>query len=420
MFVFLIAYVERTQLIRAKVPILRFKEKGRWEQKSRWCLFLVLFCFYNIKKSQKEAVIQLLPFLLFSVIWSLISMSTTQWASETHSCWEVMPMVSEDDTGYVRQQISSLVHVFGNVSLFSPALLTSLFPADLRIRPMIHVVKKWARHNQINDASKGTLSSYTLVLMVLHYLQSQYNHTQPRSGFLPSAALTYCQSHLVHVVFSTALKEPVLPSLQRDYPVSLHIFFPSLFLERCDCITLMLLNPITKTNKVCDILRHNLVSGLCPFVLCPHFQECFSTSMDIDSVPEGPKRIPPYISRNQSSLGELFLGFLAYYATNFRYLPPDITLQSLVFQIAPMVLLPAHFLAPIPYLLLLWPTSSPSPVLCFSSTHSVLHPLLWFHISGWRTWTGGTFGLTRHRYGVPRSLCLQCVLAWQATIAKLK
>lgn len=42
---------------------------------------------------------------------------------------------------------------------------------------MILVVKKWARYNNINDASKGTLSSYTLALMVLHYLQSQYSHT---------------------------------------------------------------------------------------------------------------------------------------------------------------------------------------------------------------------------------------------------
>lgn len=111
----------------------------------------------------------------------------------------------------------------GKFLFFSPAALTSFFPADLRIRPMIHVVKKWARYNQINDASKGTLSSYTLVLMVLHYLQSQYKHTQPRSVFFPCAVLTYCQSHLVLVVFSTALKEPVLPSLQRDYPVSPHI-----------------------------------------------------------------------------------------------------------------------------------------------------------------------------------------------------
>jgi len=43
--------------------------------------------------------------------------------------------------------------------------------------------------------------------------------------------------------------------------------------------------------------------------------------MDIDMVPEGPKHIPPFNSRNQSSLGELLLGFLRYYTTEFRYLP---------------------------------------------------------------------------------------------------
>lgn len=49
---------------------------------------------------------------------------------------------------------------------------------------MILVVKKWARYHRINDASKGTLSSYTLVLMVLHYLQSQYTHTHTHFFFL--------------------------------------------------------------------------------------------------------------------------------------------------------------------------------------------------------------------------------------------
>lgn len=112
-------------------------------------------------------------------------------------------------------------------------LLRSYAYADLRIRPIILVIKKWARHSQINDASKGTLSSYTLVLMVLHYLQT--------------------------------LKEPVLPSLQKDYP------------------------------------------------------ECFNPSMDLDLVPEGSKHIPPYISKNQSSLGDLLLGFLKYYAIDFRW-----------------------------------------------------------------------------------------------------
>ncbi|XP_008279697.1 poly(A) RNA polymerase GLD2 [Stegastes partitus] len=154
-----LSYVERTQLIRAKVPILRFRERG--------------------------------------------------------------------------SDLEFDLNINNTVGIRNTFLLRSYAYADLRIRPMILVIKKWARHNQINDASKGTLSSYTLVLMVLHYLQT--------------------------------LKEPVLPSLQRDYP------------------------------------------------------ECFSHFMEIDMVPEGPKRVPPYLSRNHSSLGELLLGFLRYYATEFRW-----------------------------------------------------------------------------------------------------
>ncbi|XP_031705063.1 poly(A) RNA polymerase GLD2 isoform X2 [Anarrhichthys ocellatus] len=154
-----LSYVEKTQLIRAKVPILKFREKG--------------------------------------------------------------------------SDLEFDLNINNTVGIRNTFLLRSYAYADLRIRPMILVVKKWARHNQINDASKGTLSSYTLVLMVLHYLQT--------------------------------LKEPVLPSLQRDYP------------------------------------------------------ECFYHLMDINMVPDGPKHIPRYISRNQSSLGELLLGFLKYYATDFRW-----------------------------------------------------------------------------------------------------
>ncbi|XP_026178249.1 poly(A) RNA polymerase GLD2 [Mastacembelus armatus] len=154
-----LSYVERTQLIRAKVPILRFREKG--------------------------------------------------------------------------SSLEFDLNVNNIVGIRNTFLLRSYAYADLRVRPMILVIKKWAQHKQINDASKGTLSSYTLVLMVLHYLQT--------------------------------LNEPVLPSLQCDYP------------------------------------------------------ECFNPLVDIDMVPEGSKHVPPYISRNHSSLGELLLGFLRYYATDFRW-----------------------------------------------------------------------------------------------------
>lgn len=152
-------YVDRTQLIRAKVPILRFKEKG--------------------------------------------------------------------------SNLEFDLNINNTVGIRNTFLLRSYTHADIRIRPIMLVIKKWARHCEINDASKGTLSSYTLALMVLHYLQT--------------------------------LKDPVLPSLQRDYP------------------------------------------------------NCFDPFMDLDFVPGAAQHIPRYISKNKFSLGELFLGFLRYYTLNFRW-----------------------------------------------------------------------------------------------------
>ncbi|XP_077378597.1 poly(A) RNA polymerase GLD2 isoform X2 [Festucalex cinctus] len=82
------------------------------------------------------------------------------------------------------------------VGIRNTFLLKSYAYAEPRIRPLILVIKKWAKHHQINDASQGTLSSYTLVLMVLHYLQT--------------------------------LEKPVLPSLQMDFP---ECFDPSLEID---------------------------------------------------------------------------------------------------------------------------------------------------------------------------------------------
>ena len=42
---------------------------------------------------------------------------------------------------------------------------------DWRIRPLVLKIKFWAQQADINDAKNYTLSSYTLTLMILHYLQ---------------------------------------------------------------------------------------------------------------------------------------------------------------------------------------------------------------------------------------------------------
>ncbi|KAK7933571.1 hypothetical protein WMY93_004467 [Mugilogobius chulae] len=125
------------------------------------------------------------------------------------------------------------LNVNNTVGIRNTFLLKSYTHADIRIRPLMLVIKKWARHCEINDASKGTLSSYTLALMALNYLQ--------------------------------IVRPPVLPSLQRDHP------------------------------------------------------SCFHPSLDLDMIPNGSQSVPSYKSKNKSSLGDLFLGFLKYYASTFRW-----------------------------------------------------------------------------------------------------
>ena len=59
---------------------------------------------------------------------------------------------------------------------------------DFRVRPLVLAVKWWAKENGINEARFQTLSSYTLSLMVIHFLQCE-------------------------------VSPPVLPCLQKSHPL---------------------------------------------------------------------------------------------------------------------------------------------------------------------------------------------------------
>ncbi|KFV63175.1 Poly(A) RNA polymerase GLD2, partial [Dryobates pubescens] len=135
-----------------------------------------------------------------------------------------------------RDKVSSMefdLNVNNVVGIRNTFLLRTYSCIEKRVRPLVIVVKKWASFHEINDASRGTLSSYSLVLMVLHYLQT--------------------------------LPEPILPSLQKNYPQS------------------------------------------------------FDPAMQLHLVHQVPHTIPPYISKNGSSLGDLLIGFFKYYATEFDW-----------------------------------------------------------------------------------------------------
>ncbi|XP_055636811.1 poly(A) RNA polymerase gld-2 homolog B-like isoform X2 [Toxorhynchites rutilus septentrionalis] len=57
------------------------------------------------------------------------------------------------------------------VGIRNTHLLHCYSQMDWRLRPLVLVVKLWAQHHNINDAKNMTISSYSLVLMVIHFLQ---------------------------------------------------------------------------------------------------------------------------------------------------------------------------------------------------------------------------------------------------------
>lgn len=62
-----------------------------------------------------------------------------------------------------------------SVGIRNTHLLRCYASLDWRLKPLVLIVKLWARSNNINDAKNMTISSYSLALMVIHFLQCKYN-----------------------------------------------------------------------------------------------------------------------------------------------------------------------------------------------------------------------------------------------------
>lgn len=84
-----------------------------------------------------------------------------------------------------------------------------IFTVDWRVRPLVLIVKLWAQCHNINNAKEMTISSYSLVLMVIHFLQCMY------------IAIVFISSYLIYYStlkykchFTGGVSPPVLPCLQ--------------------------------------------------------------------------------------------------------------------------------------------------------------------------------------------------------------
>ncbi|NXI53565.1 GLD2 polymerase, partial [Chloroceryle aenea] len=169
---------------------------------------------------------------ILSIVQKLFTTKLSSYIERPQLIRAKVPIVKFKDK--VRQvQVDFDLNVNNVVGIRNTFLLRTYAYIENRVRPLVLVIKKWARFHDINDASRGTLSSYSLVLMVLHYLQT--------------------------------LPEPIIPSLQKNYPGS------------------------------------------------------FDPNMQLHLVHRTPSTIPPYVSKNGSSLGDLLMGFFKYYATEFDW-----------------------------------------------------------------------------------------------------
>ncbi|XP_071658107.1 poly(A) RNA polymerase GLD2 isoform X2 [Patagioenas fasciata] len=122
---------------------------------------------------------------ILSIVQKLFSTKLSSYIQRPHLIPAKVPIVK------FRDKVSCVefdLNVNNVVGIRNTFLLRTYAYIESRVRPLVLVIKKWARFHEINDASRGTLSSYSLVLMVLHYLQT--------------------------------LPEPVLPSLQKIYPMT--------------------------------------------------------------------------------------------------------------------------------------------------------------------------------------------------------
>ncbi|CAD5210232.1 unnamed protein product [Bursaphelenchus xylophilus] len=81
-----------------------------------------------------------------------------------------LPWVKEMDLIFAKKIVVDL-NANNSVAIRNTHLLCYYSAFDWRVRPLVCAVKGWAKKRGINDANQSSLTSYSLVMMVIHYLQ---------------------------------------------------------------------------------------------------------------------------------------------------------------------------------------------------------------------------------------------------------
>lgn len=64
------------------------------------------------------------------------------------------------------------INLNNHIGIRNTHLLKCYTDMDWRVKPLVLGIKRWAKYHEINDASQQTISSYTLTLMTIFFLQN--------------------------------------------------------------------------------------------------------------------------------------------------------------------------------------------------------------------------------------------------------
>ncbi|EFN85249.1 Poly(A) RNA polymerase gld-2-like protein A [Harpegnathos saltator] len=83
-----------------------------------------------------------------------------------------VPIINFHDS---RQNLNIDINCNSSVAILNTHLLYCYSRIDWRVKPLVLIVKLWAQFHKINSARNNTLSSYSLTLMVISFLQCGIN-----------------------------------------------------------------------------------------------------------------------------------------------------------------------------------------------------------------------------------------------------
>uniref|UniRef100_A0A913HEZ2 PAP-associated domain-containing protein n=1 Tax=Strongyloides stercoralis TaxID=6248 RepID=A0A913HEZ2_STRER len=148
-----------------------------------------------------------------------------------------------------------------SVAIKNTHLLCAYSNFDWRVRPLVSAVKEWAKRRGINDANQSTFTSYSLVLMCLHYLQC-------------------------------GLDVPILPSLQELYQ--------DRFNNKCDVRNLNVVVSLEKPNKEIWPYESKATLGELLIGFLKYYAEIFDFENDVISIRCGKRLSRKEVMRNDA------------------------------------------------------------------------------------------------------------------------